>query len=125
MDYDFFFFFQAEDGIRDGRVTGVQTCALPISAQLDELVWADLSALLTDPAQVAAALARARGGAWLPQELQARQRTIGQAIAQLDRQQQRLLDAYLAAVLTLADYDHKRAELDRRQAMLAAQQHQL
>src|SRR5690348_18131098 len=30
----FFFFFQAEDGIRDGRVTGVQTCALPISGQL-------------------------------------------------------------------------------------------
>src|SRR5690348_17771490 len=29
------FFFQAEDGIRDGRVTGVQTCALPIS-------WASL-----------------------------------------------------------------------------------
>src|SRR5215510_11226791 len=27
---DFFFFFQAEDGIRDGHVTGVQTCALPI-----------------------------------------------------------------------------------------------
>src|SRR5689334_24590581 len=28
----FFFFFQAEDGIRDGTVTGVQTCALPISS---------------------------------------------------------------------------------------------
>src|SRR5437764_7249260 len=27
----FFFFFQAEDGIRDTSVTGVQTCALPIS----------------------------------------------------------------------------------------------
>src|SRR6266540_6132720 len=27
----FFFFFQAEDGIRDRDVTGVQTCALPIS----------------------------------------------------------------------------------------------
>src|SRR6266704_3392966 len=26
----FFFFFQAEDGIRDRNVTGVQTCALPI-----------------------------------------------------------------------------------------------
>src|SRR5215213_6170897 len=26
----FFFFFQAEDGIRDWSVTGVQTCALPI-----------------------------------------------------------------------------------------------
>src|SRR2546425_4019456 len=28
----FFFFFQAEDGIRDKLVTGVQTCALPIFA---------------------------------------------------------------------------------------------
>src|SRR5256884_8663468 len=28
-----FFFFQAEDGIRDVAVTGVQTCALPISAE--------------------------------------------------------------------------------------------
>ena len=30
MKYVFFFFFQAEDGIRDWSVTGVQTCALPI-----------------------------------------------------------------------------------------------
>src|SRR5437867_8165851 len=29
----FFFFFQAEDGIRDRTVTGVQTCALPIWAR--------------------------------------------------------------------------------------------
>src|SRR5699024_12210038 len=29
-----FFFFQAEDGIRDRNVTGVQTCALPISGDL-------------------------------------------------------------------------------------------
>src|SRR5690606_39482351 len=29
----FSFFFQAEDGIRDFHVTGVQTCALPISGQ--------------------------------------------------------------------------------------------
>ena len=28
--FGFFFFFQAEDGIRDTSVTGVQTCALPI-----------------------------------------------------------------------------------------------
>src|SRR2546425_12860644 len=32
-----FFFFQAEDGIRDKLVTGVQTCALPISVD----PWAD------------------------------------------------------------------------------------
>src|SRR5258708_27333085 len=30
------FFFQAEDGIRDDLVTGVQTCALPISSALDD-----------------------------------------------------------------------------------------
>src|SRR2546430_11114286 len=30
-----FFFFQAEDGIRDLTVTGVQTCALPISQTID------------------------------------------------------------------------------------------
>src|SRR5256885_10904156 len=30
-DSSIFFFFQAEDGIRDYKVTGVQTCALPIS----------------------------------------------------------------------------------------------
>src|SRR2546429_8718197 len=36
MVYEFigFFFFQAEDGIRDVAVTGVQTCALPISPAL-------------------------------------------------------------------------------------------
>src|SRR3989440_6998425 len=32
--FSFFFFFQAEDGIRDLIVTGVQTCALPISPSL-------------------------------------------------------------------------------------------
>src|SRR5690348_17859128 len=34
------FFFQAEDGIRDGRVTGVQTCALPIFGLFAVLVFA-------------------------------------------------------------------------------------
>src|SRR2546421_1814131 len=33
LRFYFFFFFQAEDGIRDLIVTGVQTCALPISAE--------------------------------------------------------------------------------------------
>src|SRR2546422_11634710 len=32
LPFSFFFFFQAEDGIRDVAVTGVQTCALPILA---------------------------------------------------------------------------------------------
>src|SRR5207249_8261647 len=33
---DVIFFFQAEDGIRDRNVTGVQTCALPISRNWNE-----------------------------------------------------------------------------------------
>src|SRR6266498_4758677 len=39
-----FFFFQAEDGIRDADVTGVQTCALPISIgpNLDNAFAADV-----------------------------------------------------------------------------------
>jgi site-specific DNA recombinase len=95
------------------------------AGQLDDLVWADLCALLTDPAQVTRALARAGGGAWLPQELQARQATIRQALGQLDRQQQRLLDAYLAEIITLAELQRKRQDLDRRQASLLTQQRQL
>src|SRR5437762_11493233 len=34
MIVDIFFFFQAEDGIRDTSVTGVQTCALPIWSRI-------------------------------------------------------------------------------------------
>src|SRR5437868_13284048 len=34
----YFFFFQAEDGIRDRNVTGVQTCALPIFTLMPGLV---------------------------------------------------------------------------------------
>jgi site-specific DNA recombinase len=41
--------------------------------QLDEVVWADLCDLLTHPVQVREALERAHSGAWLPQEMQARQ----------------------------------------------------
>src|SRR5690606_40031934 len=39
----FFFFFQAEDGIRDFHVTGVQTCALPIYTLylVGDTVWRD------------------------------------------------------------------------------------
>src|SRR5438309_9661350 len=32
------FFFQAEDGIRAGTVTGVQTCALPISVAFEDVI---------------------------------------------------------------------------------------
>src|SRR5882762_10742347 len=43
-----FFFFQAEDGIRDSSVTGVQTCALPISWGRSEIGGDPVVAVLTE-----------------------------------------------------------------------------
>src|SRR6266487_618602 len=54
----FFFFFQAEDGIRDGRVTGVQTCALPIfsvdkgAVKIHRIVAATDPGHAVNPAQI-------------------------------------------------------------------------
>src|SRR5256885_7508556 len=51
-EYSSFFFFQAEDGIRDYKVTGVQTCALPIytsapAVRLGLRRWLALGSALT------------------------------------------------------------------------------
>src|SRR5438132_12126087 len=54
-----FFFFQAEDGIRDHCVTGVQTCALPISPP--EIDGAVATALVNDPGGGRATLGRSEG----------------------------------------------------------------
>src|SRR5690606_40449671 len=71
------FFFQAEDGIRDFHVTGVQTCALPIFPQHD----AELHA-----AQLAASTAVAVEGARAhPQAASAR---TARAVARLGRGRQ-------------------------------------
>src|SRR5437867_5194870 len=51
-----FFFFQAEDGIRDRTVTGVQTCALPISPT----ARAGTRSLPLSPTIVAAVRSRSR-----------------------------------------------------------------
>src|SRR2546425_8915292 len=45
-----FFFFQAEDGIRDKLVTGVQTCALPISILASILLGKGTCTLINVPA---------------------------------------------------------------------------
>src|SRR2546430_7883219 len=56
-----FFFFQAEDGIRDLTVTGVQTCALPISRRGGVPPAAAGEGLRRAPARGGGAGARARG----------------------------------------------------------------
>jgi site-specific DNA recombinase len=91
------------------------------SNQLDQVVWADLCAVLTDREQVMAALQRVKEGQWLPQELQSRQKTLKQAIAAITRQQERLLEAYLNEVVGLQEFERKREELSKRQEGLRKQ----
>jgi len=93
--------------------------------QLDDLVWQDLCQVLLDPHSITHALERAHGGHWLPQELQARCALFKQAVAQMEHQQERLLEAYLAAVITLPELERKRQELQRKQKALETQRVQL
>ncbi len=93
--------------------------------QVEDLVWEDLCAVLTEPESVGGALERARGGAWASQDLQARRHTIEQAMAAIDRQHDRLLEAYLTSVLDVVAFGRKRQELDRKRATLQQQMHQL
>jgi site-specific DNA recombinase len=90
--------------------------------QLDELVWQDLCALLREPAPLATAVARAHGGAWLPQELLARRETLRRGQAHLRQQLERLTDAYLRAIIPLAEYERRRSDLERRMQALAGQE---
>ena len=81
--------------------------------------------MLTDPQHLATALARAHSGAWLPQDVRARQTTLQQALSQVERQQNRLLEAYLAEVIELATFDRSRTSLQRQQESLELQQREL
>jgi site-specific DNA recombinase len=93
--------------------------------QLDALVWADLCDVLTHPASLAQALERAQGGHWLPQELQARRTQLHPGQQHLDRQLDRLTEAYLSAVIPLAQYQRRRQTLEAHQAALQQQAEQL
>ena len=92
------------------------------AGQLDEVVWNDLCALLGEPEPLAAAVARAHGGAWLPQELLARRETLRRAQAHLSQQLERLTDAYLRAVIPLDEYERRRRDLEQRVQALAGQE---
>jgi site-specific DNA recombinase len=95
------------------------------AGQLDELVWQDLRALLCEPEPLATAVARAHGGAWLPQELQARRETLRRGQVQLRQQLERLTDAYLRAVIPLDEYQRRRRDLEQRVTALVGQEERL
>ena len=88
-------------------------------------MWNDLCALLAEPEPLATAVARAHGGAWLPQELLARRETLRRGQAHLVQQLERLTDAYLRAVIPLDEYERRRRDLEQRVQALAGQDEQL
>src|SRR5215203_4762259 len=94
----FFFFFQAEDGIRDIGVTGVQTCALPIYSQaVEELVVDGVNGWTfypDRPTEVRAALDRALQAS--PRALEALRKAATSRA--LDLSPERIADSYLKAI---------------------------
>jgi site-specific DNA recombinase len=97
------------------RAAGERCYARYIPAHaLDELVWQDLCQVLREPALLTHELMRAQGGEWLPQALQAQRKTVQQALAQLERQQARLLEVYLAEVIGREEFERKRQTSARR-----------
>jgi site-specific DNA recombinase len=93
--------------------------------QLDELVWKDLCEVLTHPESIADALQRAHRGYWLPQELKARRENLREGRAALGRQLERLTEAYLGEVISLAEYERRRRDLEHRDETLSGQERQL
>ena len=92
---------------------------------LDEWVWQDLCRILTEPALITHELARAHGGEWLPQALQARRKTLREALAPLERQQARVLEVYLAEIIRPDEFERKRSEVTQTQHGLSQQLRQL
>jgi site-specific DNA recombinase len=95
------------------------------ATQLDELVWADLCAVLQHPELVTQALERAHSGAWVPQELRRRQATLRSVRASVARQRRRLLEAYLAEVIDLACFQRQDQGLAGQEADLLAREREV
>jgi hypothetical protein len=110
--------------IQSGREQRCPARFIP-AAQLDAVVWADLGDVLTHPASLIHALERAHAGHWLPQELQARREQLRRGRQQLAGQLERLSDAYLQAVIPLAEYRRRRQDLEQRLGALDRQGREL
>ena len=104
-----------------------QHCASRLipTQQLDTVVWDDLCHVVQHPEIVAHELRRAQAGDWVPQELRRRQASLRSVRVGLGRQQARLLEAYLAGVLDLATFEHKRSELRRHEEEVLARQREV
>ena len=95
------------------------------AGKLDVLVWQDLCNILADPDLITQELKRAQAGEWLPQALHAQRKTIRQALARLERQQNRLLEVFLAEIIMREEFERKRQELEQTKNGLEQQLRQL
>ena len=124
QDYQYYVCSGRTDALRTSARTAAPLAYIR-TQPLDDLVWQDLCDVLTQPDIIAHALERAHGGHWLPQELTARLQGLAKAEQQLERQKQRLLEAYLAEVISLEELERKRTHLDQKEAAARLQHTQL
>ncbi len=122
--YDYYACRGRRDEVRVGSMERCKARAIRATL-LDTLVWEDLCAVLRAPRLLTHALERARGGAWLPQVLQERRRAVEGVLTQLERQQTRLLDVYVAGVIEREEFERKREEVGKSQEGLRKQLRQL
>jgi site-specific DNA recombinase len=122
--YDYYLCRGKAPAIQSGRAETCHARYIP-ARQLDELVWQDLRWVLLHPDSIAHAVERAHGGHWLPQELQARRANLRRAAESAKGQIDRLTDAYLKAVIPLAEYQRRRATLEQQVQALTSQLGQL
>lgn len=109
------------------RTATGQRCSAPYvpASALDQIVWTDICALLSQPSIITHELARAQAGEWLPQTLQVRRHNLQTNLAQLERQQQRLLEVFLGEIISRDEFERKRREVTQTQSGLTQQLHQL
>jgi len=122
--YEYYLCRGKAHAIQSGRAEKCSARFIP-ARQLDELVWQDLRFVLLHPSGITQALERAHGGHWLPQELQARRTNLRRAAESVRGQIERLTDAYLKAVMPLAEYQRRRATLQQQLQAVEGQLSQL
>src|SRR2546429_5855174 len=94
--FDVFFFFQAEDGIRDVAVTGVQTCALPISFTFGlnnvfgQVAPGEYEVAGLPPGELTLVLVASKASEWTSRSIEVDSRVGTIDAAELDRKSTRL-----------------------------------
>jgi site-specific DNA recombinase len=95
------------------------------TTRIDAVVWEDVRQLLSEPTVLQDAVRRAREGGLDGDERTARQQDVRRRRAQVQRQIERLVDAYQAEALTLDELQTRRARLNDRLAELDREDHRL